>query len=203
MCEELYGEFIYGDEVYCDDYHMDETWKRVLTFPDYWISNKGRLWSTRTNRFVNGTPTGRCGHIDVSFTYGNQRVHKYIHRMVAEAFIPNPNGFPYVRHLDDDPSNNDVENLAWGTQQDNMRDAIRNERFRYFDDNDRERAMQKRRVPIIAVRLSDNVRIRFDSLMDASRRLDINESCISGVLTGKRHHAKGWIFEREVMGCQS
>jgi hypothetical protein len=52
--------------------------------------------------------------------------HYYIHRLIAEAFIPNPNNYPVVRHLNDDASDNSIENLAWGTQSDNRLDCIRN-----------------------------------------------------------------------------
>lgn len=48
-----------------------------------------------------------------------------VHREVALAFIPNPTGLPVVRHLDGDPLNNIVSNLAWGTQKDNADDSRR------------------------------------------------------------------------------
>src|SRR5690606_32882164 len=52
----------------------------------------------------------------------------YVHRLVAEVCIPNPEGLPIVRHLDDNALNNRVENLAWGTQSDNAWDKVRNGR---------------------------------------------------------------------------
>ena len=50
----------------------------------------------------------------------------YIHRILAQAFIPNPNNLPMVRHLNDNKLDWRLENLAWGTQQDNESDKLRN-----------------------------------------------------------------------------
>ena len=60
-----------------------------------------------------------CG---VSYEDG-RRVNKRVHRLVAEAFIPNPNHFPIVTHKDNDKKNNCVENLKWGTIQENTKQA--------------------------------------------------------------------------------
>lgn len=51
-------------------------------------------------------------------------VYEYLHRLVAEAYIPNPNNLPVVMHKDDSPKNNHVSNLKWGTHKDNTWDSI-------------------------------------------------------------------------------
>lgn len=192
------GDFVHGPDVYLDDEYMDERWKPIVDFPwpDYWISNKGRVWSNRTQKFMYGTPTGRCGHLDVSFVYGGRRYHRYIHCLVARAFIPNPNGYKLVRHLDDNPDNNWVENLAWGTQLNNVQDCINNGRFRYFTPEDIELANQKRRVQVVAVEIKTGREFEFISQAEAARRLNINQSDISSVLLGKRQHVSGYYFYR-------
>lgn len=53
-----------------------------------------------------------------------------VHRLVALAFIPNPNGYPIVCHKDNNPTNNKVENLYWGTQSDNMKQMVADNRQR-------------------------------------------------------------------------
>ena len=202
ICDEcvdwLPGEFVFGDDMYVDEFYMDERWKYISDFPNYLVSDKGRLWSTITNRFIEGTPTGRCGHIDVSFKNKVRRDHRYTHRLVAEAFVPNPNNHTVVRHLDDDPSNNLSSNLEWGTQKDNMRDAIRNERFRFLTNSDRELAMQKRRMPVVAIRLVDGDTSEYKSQQEASRKLNISQRDISAVINGKRKSAKGYCFREGV-----
>lgn len=59
-------------------------------------------------------------------------VYGYLHRLVAMAYIPNPNNYPIVRHLNDNPLDNRLANLAWGTQKDNVKDSIKNNSFHFF-----------------------------------------------------------------------
>lgn len=188
------GEFIYGDSVYIDDYYMDERWKPVKGFRDYYISDKGRLYSSLSDSFIRPTPTGDSGHLDVTLWINGRRYHRYIHRLVAEAFIPNPYNLPMVRHLDNDPTNNEVENLAWGTQFDNMHDCIKAKRFKYFSEEDREIAMQKRRTPVTAVDLRTGEEIEYISQQEAARDLCMTQGSINRVLRGLNAHACGYYF---------
>ena len=192
----LPGEYIYGENRYIDDYYMDERWKQIREMPEYWVSDKERVWSNISNSFVEGSPNGKCGHIDLSLRNNGRRVHKYLHRVVAEAFIPNPHKHPIVRHLDDDPSNNSIENLSWGTQIDNMQDCIHNGNFRFFDETAREKAMSKRRMAIVASRLSDNEEIHFESQQEAARILNVSQTCISDVIRGRKCSVKGLYFRK-------
>lgn len=193
--EGIPGKYVYGDAVYLSTEYEDERWLPVKNFEGrYWVSTHGRVWSNIDSNFIYGSPT-RFGYTDLSLRdYSGKRVRRTMHRLVAEAFIPNPNNYPYVLHGDDDPSNNCVWNLRWGTQLDNMRDAINRGRFRYFSDNDREMAMQKRRTPIIAYNFIRDIRCEFESQCEAGRILDLTQGEISAVLRGKRRHVNGWIF---------
>ena len=62
------------------------------------------------------------GYPDEPDTY---RKNRSIHRLVAETFLPNPDDLPVVMHLDNDPLNNHVSNLKWGTASENMKQAFR------------------------------------------------------------------------------
>lgn len=188
------GNYVYGDDVYVDDCYMDERWFPVKGFDDYWVSDMGRVWSTTSKKFMYGTPIGKCGHLDLSLKHKGVRYHRFLHRLVAEAFLPNPYNYPIVRHLDDNPANNCVDNLAWGTPYDNVHDCISNGNFRYFTREDIEAANQKRRTPVIAVKLSTGQNFEFVSQQEAARRLGVSQTSISDVLQGKNTNVKGYYF---------
>lgn len=106
----------------------------------YEVSNRGRVRSLpRVREPTPGVKKSRltwpgqilksssrhAGHQVVSLRDSPRHESEYLHRLVARAFLPNPNNYPLVRHLDDNPKNNDVTNLAWGTYSDNSQDRWR------------------------------------------------------------------------------
>lgn len=188
------GEYVFGDDVYIGDDYMDELWKQYRGFPEYWVSTHGRVWSDYEQWFIYGSPNPESGYIDFSLKRNGVRYHRTLHRMMGEMFIPNPNNLPLVRHLDDIPDHNWLENLYWGSTEDNMQDCIRNGNFRYLTDDDREKAMQKRRSPVVAIRFRDGTRTVYPSQQEASRQLGINQRDISDVVRRNNHGTKGYYF---------
>lgn len=186
------GEYVYGDLYESDS---SERWKPISGAPDYWISTENRVWSGVKHRFINGSPT-KHGYTDFSLKRDGQRVRKTLHKALAEAFIPNPNNYPEVRHINDDPTDNWLDNLEWGTQADNVQDCIRNGHFRYFSEEDIARANETRRTPVVAIRIRDGKKIYFDSQHEASRQLNIGQSLISAVIRGKSRSAGGYFFAK-------
>ena len=67
------------------------------------------------------------GHLTVTLRNPGERAKRLkVHRLVAKAFLDNTEGHPFVRHLNDVPGDNRLENLAWGTNSDNQYDSLRN-----------------------------------------------------------------------------
>jgi hypothetical protein len=107
------------------DQFLDEEWSYISGFPNYAISTHGRVWSSRLGNYLRDYPTNH-GHRYVDLSRFGEKQRRYVHRLVAIAFLPNPDRLPAVRHKDDDPIYNHVSNLEWGTQLDNIHDAINN-----------------------------------------------------------------------------
>lgn len=190
------GEFIFGDQMYIDDYYMEERWKPIDGFrSEYWVSNKSRVWSMKNRQFLKLKPMDKHGHLGVCLTLNGRRYYEYIHRLVADAFIPNPHNYPVVRHLYDNPEYNEVEDLAWGTQRDNMYDAIRNGRAYMLTDEDREKGFEQSRTPIKAINLSTGEELIFRGQGEAARILGIPQANIWKVLNHQRPRAQGYVFE--------
>lgn len=112
--------------------HEQEQWRAIPGFPAYLVSDQGRvvstkLWRGQVNRELRGHTASfgyPCVHLYGSGGARN-RTARSIHSLVAEAFIgPRPPG-QEVRHLDGDPKNCRLENLAYGTHVENERDKIR------------------------------------------------------------------------------
>lgn len=189
------GEFVYGDDVYIDDCYMGELWKPIRGFEDsYWVSDMGRVWSYKTNWFLKLKPLDNHGHLGVCLRKHGKAYYFYIHRLVAEAFIPNPNNYSVVRHRDDIPWYNTVADLKWGTQRDNMYDAIRNGKAYIWTEEDRQKSIDATRTPLVAINLSTDKRQLFRSQGEASRALGIPQANIWKVLNGERSRAQGYTF---------
>jgi hypothetical protein len=115
----------FDQNIYLDD--SDNDWKIIREFPDYCVSRYGDVCSVRSGRMIIvKTWRNQHGHQYVQLRNGSVRKKVLVHRLVAEAFVCNPHSYPIVRHLDDDPDNNEWTNLEWGTQKDNVSDCIRN-----------------------------------------------------------------------------
>ena len=144
-----------------------------------------------TAHYVRKHKGDKQGHINVRIK-GNAGEAKepYIHRLVAKTHIPNPNNLPIVRHLDDNPSNNCIDNLAWGTQKDNHNDSVRNGTYKSIKNEDREKGLDKVRRPVYSEK--DGKRREYKSIADAKRATGAKNA--NKVLSGEREHSCGYKF---------
>ena len=93
---------------------MDLHPKKIEDFEGYWIYPDGRVFSERSERFLTAT-LSRKDYLQVNLRQNGATRKKRIHRLVAEAFIPNPENKFQVDHIDNDKTNNNVSNLQWVT----------------------------------------------------------------------------------------
>lgn len=118
---------------------MAEQWKPVVGLEEYYeISSEGRVRTKPRvvmfggqKRHVSGAIRKpwrhkRDGHLYIDLYVGNVAHKRKIHRLVLEAFVGSaPEDSPQCRHLDGVPSNNNLDNLQWGTAQENADDMLR------------------------------------------------------------------------------
>lgn len=138
---------------------MNEIWKDIEDYEGrYQVSNYGRVKSlARTDR--NGAKRKEHlldphrldnGYVRVHLSKDGKAKWYFVHRLVATSFLPNPNNYPVVNHLDSDRANNNVENLEWTTEKGNMQHASKSGRMHYKPQN-LAKAQASKRVPVVAV----------------------------------------------------
>lgn len=176
-----------------------EIWKDVKDYEGlYQVSNYGRVRSL--NRFVS------CKNNTTMFCKGKLlNIHKndylfvrlykksvpkikYIHKLVAEAFIPNPNDYPQVNHKDENKLNNNINNLEWCT---------------IVYNNSYGNRTQKTRKRVYQCDLNSNIIKLWDGIRLASRELNIPSQQISQCCNGTRYRKTAggyiWKYESEVL----
>jgi len=102
----------------------EELWKCIPEYDGYIVSNKGRVMvlpsktSARKGKVLKPRKQ-YTGYYQVGLTVDGVKTFEYVHRLVAMAFLKRKKDYRIVMHLDDNPSNNNLENLRWGTHYQN------------------------------------------------------------------------------------
>lgn len=169
---------------------MKEEWRPIVGFEGkYEVSSQGCVRSLRRGITLKPKRAGAGYHM-VALGYGNYR---YIHRLVAAAFIPNPDGKPHVNHIDGDKTNNCVDNLQWCTPSENQQHAYKTglldgtvckNPIRGYD--------HSKSRPVVMSSDKGHIQITFPSISQAAKKTGIDYSTIYGVLRGKFKQAGGW-----------
>lgn len=170
---------------------MKEIWKEITGYPNYMVSNKGNVKSLNYNH------TGRekimkqyyqqTGYLLIGLSNNGKKWY-LVHRLVAQAFIPNPNNLPQVNHKDENKQNNCVQNLEWCNQKYNMNYGTRN-----------KIVAEKLSKPVLQMDKTNKIIAEFPSIMEVKRQLGISQSSISMCCKGKRKTCGGykWKFKEE------
>lgn len=95
--------------------YIDEKWLPIIGYNGkYLISTYGRVKSRSNGKeTILKSDLNSSGYHRVSLYKNGKRTRYFIHRLVAEAFVPNPENLPLVNHIDEDKENNEVTNLEW------------------------------------------------------------------------------------------
>lgn len=167
---------------------MSELWKNIEGYENiYQVSELGRVKRLAgvgclSERLLKPIKD-KDGYLKVFLYKSGKRKFLFIHRLVAQAFIPNTNNFPEVNHKNEDKSNNKPNNLEWCTSKYNIN---------YGHHNDS--SAKSRWKPIVSI-YNDNTYEEFDSISEASEMLSLDIRNISKVLRGRNHTTSGIRFE--------
>lgn len=90
--------------------------KEIINYPDYYVDDSGNVYSRKYGylRKLKQYPK-TYGYLYVALSKNGKKDYLRVHRLVAEAFIPNQDNLPEVNHKDEDKTNNSVDNLEWCT----------------------------------------------------------------------------------------
>lgn len=146
-------------------------------------SGRKRVWRTKGTKTKNGY---KAVHI-------NGKRYS-VHRLIAEAFIPNPENKPFIDHINTIRDDNRVQNLRWCTYEENQNNPLTLKKM----SEAKKGNTNCPKKPIIGVHnVSGEVR-EFESVSDAALTLNINQGNISSCLTGRLKSTVGWHFEYKV-----
>lgn len=144
----------------------------------YTINEYGIITSHK-GRIINTWIENNTGYhlFRVRYADGSVKCFRY-HRILAEAFIPNPDNLPFVKHKDDNKDNNSLDNLEWGSNPDNVKEGYDNGCYEFTE--------RCHKIKVTYVNTGE-VKV-FKSLRSLSDELDINRKNVAAILKGKKNN---------------
>lgn len=158
--------------------HNEEA-KPIRQFPNYKIDRQGNVYNSKGYRLK--PETTNKGYLRVSLS-DDERSHQRfsVHRLVAETYIPNPDNLPQVNHINENKTDNSVDNLKWCTQLDNLKHSG---------------VIDKASVAkFTRVRCVDTGET-YDSVKEATDRFGLSHSNIVACCSGRRAKCGGMRWE--------
>ena len=184
---------------------MEEIWKWVDGYQGFYkVSNLGRVKSVDRYVYCEVSPNklqhlfgkvlkskiDKKGYAIVYLSKEGKQKAKKIHRLVAQAFIPNPLNLPQVNHIDGNKTNNNVSNLEWCDNSYNQKHAHETGLFPKYEDTV---GWGRPAKPVAMLDFNTKEIIQtFNTLSSASKETGINPSNIRSVCLGLRNHASGY-----------
>jgi len=193
---------------------MMEVWKDIPGYEGkYQVSNKGRVKSlsrkdakgqSLPERILKLQDNGR-GYKKVTLWSNGVGKKYFVHYLVAATFIPNPCNYKIVHHIDEDPSNNDVKNLKWCTQSENVKAGSATQRRLANTDFSRKRISEKSLQNLISQREKQKKKVdqysltgdfikTWSSVSEAAKAIGGQSSNIASCAAGRRKTAYGYIW---------
>lgn len=170
-----------------------EEWKPVVDYETlYEVSSLGKVRSLRSGKLLKYS-LGTTGYQQVNLRKDSKPRTMLVHRLVAQAFLSNPNSLPQVNHIDENKANNSIENLEWCTSKHNANHGTRIERC-----NGVRRNKTKNTRPVKGIKVTDGQTIYFPSANEAGRNGFDKSSiinCCNGKHGVKSHKGYRWMYQ--------
>ena len=180
--------------------HESEKYLPIEGFPDYIITSHGRVLSLKYDKMneLNQRKI-RNGYMLVNLHKNGKRYYKYVHRLVAQAFIPKPENKTEVNHIDEDKTNNHVSNLEWLTHKQNLNHGTRNERAAKTMSDGRLKGSNNPRARAVIGFKIDGCGIKYYKCIRDCEKDGFTPQNISSCCNGKRKSHKGysWFYADE------
>lgn len=174
--------------------YENEIWKPVVGYEGlYEVSNLGRIRSCdRIVKYSNGRIHNyksvilkpnilNTGYKQVGLCKNGKQTNCSVHRLVAQAFIPNPNNLPVVNHINEIKTDNKAENLEWCTQKYNIY-------YSGIPDELHKLGTEATKKSVIQLTKNNEFVAEYESIMDVERKTKINHSNISMCCLNKKNY---------------
>jgi len=175
-------------------------WKTITGYPNYQISTNGDVFSTNINKIMSPKKHYK-GYLYVTLSNAGDTKAFKIHRLVAQAFLPNPNNLPQVNHIDGDKTNNNYKNLEWCTNSENVKHSYNTGLRKRYKGSDSP-LYQKYPITRWDLKAVKCCRIGtydwkyYPSIANCARDLGISPKYIGQCLAGKKSRYNGYVFEK-------
>lgn len=162
----------------CEDI---ESWIEIEDAPDYIVSSWGRVFGLQRRRYL--TPSqDTYGYMRVTLSANGISKPISVHRLVAKAFMPNPEGKPEVDHTDNDTNNNHIRNLQWCTPSEN---SLKREKRSISAIGNKKKVEQVSPIREIVVKT-------WASASEAADRYGVDQTAIAKCCRGEYEKCCGW-----------
>lgn len=157
-----------------------DDWVELKEIPGYKISKEGEVYSTRVKRCLKPFVEGKRRNLTLRENGVKKKIA--IYRLVARAYIPNPNNYRIVNHLDGNSMNDNVTNLEWCTKKRDIQHAY-------------EMGLHKNAKALVQIDMEGNEIEKFFNISDASRKTGHSRTTLRKLLSGKRESFKGFRYK--------
>ena len=164
----------------------NEVWKDIKGYEGhYQVSDKGRVKSVKFGKERILKPVRDTkGYLAVQLCKNGEIKRCFVHRLVAQTFIQNPNNLPHINHKDEDKTNNSVQNLEWCDSKYNNNYGTHN-----------QRVAEKRSKPVLQYTLDCEFVKEWKSQSDVERNLGYSQRNISACCRGKYKSLYGYVWK--------